>query len=68
MERLVVDVRVVQHGFGGNASDVQASPAEGSTLLYTRGLIEISAKSTCARGDESRRTLRPSCAAFMAAT
>jgi hypothetical protein len=38
MERLVVDVRVIQHGFGGNASDVQASPTKGATLLDTRGL------------------------------
>ena len=40
MERLMVDVRVVQHGFGWNTSDVQARPAEGTTLLYTRGLRE----------------------------
>jgi len=38
MERLMVDVRVVQHGFGWNTSDVQARPTEGTTLLYTRGL------------------------------
>jgi hypothetical protein len=38
MERLMVNVRVVQHGFRRNASDVQARPAEGTTLLYTRGL------------------------------
>jgi len=40
MERLVVDVRVVQHGFGRDTSDVQARPAKGTTLLYTRGLRE----------------------------
>lgn len=40
MERLVVDVRVVQHGFGRDTSDVQARPAEGTTLLYARGLRE----------------------------
>lgn len=40
MERLMVDVRVVQHGFGRNTSHVQACPAEGTTLLYTRGLKE----------------------------
>jgi len=40
MERLMVNVRVVQHGFGRNTSDVQARPAEGPALLYTRGLRE----------------------------
>ena len=38
MECLVVDVGVVEHGFGGNATDVQARPAKGPTLLYTSSL------------------------------
>jgi hypothetical protein len=29
----LVDVRVVEHGFGGNTTDVQARPAKGPTLL-----------------------------------
>jgi hypothetical protein len=40
VERLMINVRVVEHGFGGNAADVQARPTEGPTLLYTRGLGE----------------------------
>jgi hypothetical protein len=35
---LVVDVRVVEHDFGGNTTNVQARPAKGPTLLYTCGL------------------------------
>lgn len=35
---LVVDVGVVQHGLGGNASNVQAGTAESATLLNTGSL------------------------------
>ncbi len=38
VEHLVVDVRVVEHGLGRNTTDVQARPAKGPTLLYTRSL------------------------------
>jgi hypothetical protein len=38
MECLVVDMRVVEHGFGGNTTDVQARPTKGPALLYTCGL------------------------------
>jgi hypothetical protein len=38
MECLVVDMRVVEHGFRGNATDVQARPTKGPTLLYTCSL------------------------------
>jgi hypothetical protein len=40
VESLMINVRVVEHGFGGNTADVQARPTEGSTLLYTCGLGE----------------------------
>ena len=35
---LVVDVRVVQHGLGGNASNVQAGTTESAALLNTGSL------------------------------
>lgn len=38
---LVVDVGVVQHGLGGNASDVQAGTAESAALLNT-GSLQVS--------------------------
>jgi hypothetical protein len=41
MEDLVVEVGVVKQGFRGNATDVQASTAETSTLLDTSGLTRI---------------------------
>ena len=34
MERLMVDVRAVEHGFGRNTSDFQARPTKSTTLLY----------------------------------
>lgn len=36
---LVVDVRVVQHGLGGDAADVQTGTTQGATLLDTGSLI-----------------------------
>jgi hypothetical protein len=38
MECLVVDVRIVEHGFGRYAPDVQACSTKGPTLLYTCSL------------------------------
>lgn len=38
---LVVDVGVVQHGLGGNASDVQAGTAESAALLNTGSLVSM---------------------------
>jgi hypothetical protein len=35
---LVVDVRVVQHGLGGDASNVQAGATKGATLLNAGSL------------------------------
>jgi hypothetical protein len=37
---LVVDVRVVEHGFGGNTTDVQARLAESHASLYMRSREE----------------------------
>jgi hypothetical protein len=36
----VVDVRVVEHRFGRNATDIQACSTKGPTLLYTYNLGE----------------------------
>ena len=39
VENLVVEVRVVQEGLGGNAADVQAGSTEGAALLDTGDLF-----------------------------
>jgi hypothetical protein len=41
VENLVVEVRVVQEGLGGNAADVQAGSAEGAALLDTGDLCPM---------------------------
>ena len=38
VKTLVVDARVVEHGFRGYIANVQARPAKAPTLLYTYGL------------------------------
>jgi hypothetical protein len=38
VENSVVEMRVVEERFGGNAADVQAGSSEGATLLDTRDL------------------------------
>lgn len=41
VEDLVVDVRVVEEGFGWDAADIETCAAEGATLFYTGDLERL---------------------------
>jgi len=41
MFRLVVNMRVVQHGFRGYAPDIETSASKAATLLYTCSLSKL---------------------------
>ena len=68
----VVDVRVVEEGFGGDAADVEAGSAEGATLLDTGDLDTQTNVSRLALGRAQWwpvvTTFMPSWPALMAAT
>jgi hypothetical protein len=67
VEDLVVEVRVVEEGLGGNAADVQAGSAEGATLLDAGNLLYALVSRLYAPAPGSR-TFMPACPALIAAT
>lgn len=62
VECLVVDVRVVEHGFGRYAPDIQAGSTKCPTLLYTCSLGDIDDVDLkkARKIEKPERTLRPS--------